>query len=477
LFKKLFFVLGTIAAVVLIILTVAVVVVYTKIDKTYISAQMADALNRQVYVEKLNVSIFSIVSGVEFSNITVSNFKTKQELQKLQGSPVSPADVFFSAEALFFKVKIPALLKRQVELRELVLFKPVLNLLGDRQGILNIDDLLKSGKRSADKEKKEPLGQPRLISLDDLPAALSIGEIGLKNGTINYTDCRFDQEAQIYNLTALAHDLKIDPRDLARKNEIKLKVETGIKTVGPMKTGSVQNFDFKISASGKIIPFDLQTRELDPEVILHVAVPDGEITGLQVFNSIASIPILGEYLSEQISFLKRKQQWKNSNQAGFDLRYKAGRAKLDNGKLAVREAEFLFDGEVNLESNELDVNLSMAMEKEINEAVKDSLDGKLEILFKSPDLKKYADTRKLAQIALAPLLNKDGKINLKAKVAGTTNKPDVRIIAPKLNSLNSVVKDMAGGLSVEIGRSAAKKNLKDDQQQMLNKAEEFFKRK
>ena len=143
---------------------------------------------------------------------------------------------------------------------------------------------------------------------------------------------------QIYKLTTLAHDINIDPKDLEKKDEVKLKLGMGIKTVGAMKTGSVQNFDVTIDATGKVIPFDVKTRLLEPEAILHIAIPDGEITGLQLFNAIAAIPILGDYLGEHISFLKDKQQWKGSSQNGLDLRYKADKAEITNGKLDLKEA-------------------------------------------------------------------------------------------------------------------------------------------
>ena len=131
-----------------------------KVDKTFISSQMAKALNRQVYIEKIDISIFSVLSGIEIKNVAISNFKTPQELENLQGKPVAAGDVFAGMEALRFKVKILPLLKRQVELKELVLYSPVINLSKNKQGVLNIDDLIKS-KKPADKEKKEPQAKSR----------------------------------------------------------------------------------------------------------------------------------------------------------------------------------------------------------------------------------------------------------------------------------------------------------------------------
>ena len=123
------------------------------------------------------------------------------------------------------------------------------------------------------------------------------------------------------------------------------------------------------------------------------------------------------------------------------------------------------------------MNLGMVMKKEINEAVKASLAKKIESAIKSPEVKKYADSKKLAETAMKPLLNKDGLIDLKTKVGGTTKKPDVKLTQPQLGSLSNVVKDAAGSVAIEAGKGAARQLLKEDQQKTLEDVEGLFKRK
>lgn len=475
--KKMLIAVGIFITIIIVLIVVAGVIVYTKVDKTFIASQMSKALNRQVYIEKINVNIFSILSGIEIKNVVISNFKTPQQLGNLQGKPVT-TDVFAGMESLRFKVKILPLLKRQVELKEFVLYNPVINLSKNRQGILNIDDLIKK----QDKEKKVPTEEPaKPVSVDDIPVAIAVGEIGMKDGTINYYDGENDQKIQIYKLTTLLHDINIDPKNLEKKDEIKLDFGMGIRTIGALKTGSVRSFDITIDAVGKIIPFDVKTRLLEPEAIIHIAIPDGEITGLQVFNSIASIPILGDYLGEYISFLKDKQQWKGAKENSMDLRYKADRAEITNGKLNLQEAKIIFDGMMNMKSKAIDMNAGIIMKKEINDAVKTSLAKKIDPLIKSPDIKKYTDSNKLATAAMQPLLNKDGMIDLKTKITGTTKSPVVRLTQPQLGSLGSVVKNAAGSVVIEAGKGAAKeavkKVLNEDQQKVLEGVEGLFNRK
>ena len=474
-FKKLLIAIGAIIAVIVVLVIVAGIFVYTKVNKEFIASQMAKTLNRQVYIEEIDVSIFSVLSGIEIKKVVISNFKTLRELESLQGKPVAAGDVFAGMESLRFKVKIMPLFKKQLDLKELVLYSPVINLSKNKQGVLNINDLIKSKKQ---KELQEPA---KPLTADEIPVDIVVGEIGMKNGTINYYDGEHDQKFQIYKLTTVAHDINIAPKELEKKNEVKLIFGMGIKTVGMMKTGSVRSFDITIDATGKMIPFDVRTRLLEPEVIIHIAVPDGEITGLQIFKSIAAIPILGDYLGEYISFLKDKQQWKDSSKTGMDIRYKAEKVEITNGKLDLNQAMIIFDGATNIKTKTVDMNLDMVMNKDINKPVQASLAKNIDSLIKSPDVKKYADSNKLAEAAMQPLLNKDGLIYLKTKVGGTMQKPDVKLTQPQLNTLGEVVKSAAGSVAIEAGKGVAKETVKkllnEDQQKVLDGVGGLFKKK
>ena len=477
--KKILITIGSLMAVILILIIAAGIVIIHKVDKTFIASQMSNILNRQVYIEKIDISIFSIVSGIEIKNVAISNFKTPQQLAALAGKPVAADDIFTSMEALRFKVRFLPLLHKQIDLKELVLHSPIINLTRSKQGVLNCNDLIKSKKqqpadKKVDLENKKEADKP--LTADDIPVAITVGEIGIKNGTINYHDGEFDQRFEIYKLTTLAYDINIDPKDLEKKDEIKLKIAMGIKTVGPMKTGSVQSFDITIDTTGKVIPFDVKTRLLDFEAILHVGFPDGQITGLQMFNSVAAIPLLGDYLGEYISFLKGKQQWKDSRASGVDIRYKAGRAQLSNGKLDLKEANLLFDGGVNTESKALDMNLDMVMNKEINESVKKGLAQKIESGIKNPEIKKYADSNMLASAAMQPLLNKDGLIDLQFKVGGTTKKTDVKLTKPQLDSVSSVIAKSGGSLATEAAKGAGKQLLGGGQKKLMDDVQNLFKK-
>ena len=142
--KKLLMTISAFIAVLVVLVIIAGAIIFTRVDKTFVAARMSESLNRQVYVEKIDVSLFCVLSGIEVKNVAVSNFKTPLELESLQGKPVQPGDVFAGMDAFRFKVKMLPLLARRVELKEVVLYSPVIHLFKNKQGVMNIDEDRKS---------------------------------------------------------------------------------------------------------------------------------------------------------------------------------------------------------------------------------------------------------------------------------------------------------------------------------------------
>jgi len=479
--KKILAILGGIIGFILLLVIIAGVAVILIVDKPFIEHQMRKALNRQVHIGDIDVGIFSIISGVEIKKVVISNYKTEKQLEALRDKPVAPGDVFVSAEAIRLKLKFLPLLKRQFQLRELVLYGPVVNIARGKGGGFNFDDLMRPKKLTpeerAELEKKkaeEAKEQKKPLTADDIPVAVTVGEVGVKNGVVNYYDGQFDQRFQVYKLTALVYDIKLDPKDLANNNSVKIKVYMGVRTVGPVKTGSVESFDITFDVNGSAKIFDLNTRRLEPEIALHAGSPEGQITGLQIFNTIAGNQVLGKYLGDALSFLKGKQSWKGSKLAYVDVWYKAGLAKLSNGNLKLQECRLLFDGAYNTYSKGLDVNLELELLKSRNEAVRVGLRRQIQSGLKRLGVDKYANEEKIVDAALKPLLNKNGLIYMKFKIAGTTSKPTATLTFPQLDSIDDIIKQIAGDVLIEAGKQAGKKLIEEGGKKLLKKLPKLF---
>ncbi len=145
--KKILIAIGLLIAAIVIIIVAAGIIIMRVVDKPFIESRISQALNRQVKIEKIDVSIFSLVSGIEIKKMVISNFKTPPELAALKDKPMEAGDVFVDMEALHFKVRFLPLVRKQFELDELVLYSPVIHLARSKQGVLNCDDLIKSKKQ------------------------------------------------------------------------------------------------------------------------------------------------------------------------------------------------------------------------------------------------------------------------------------------------------------------------------------------
>ena len=90
--RKILIAIGVLIVVVIILIVVAGIVVMRIVDKPFVESRISQALNRQVKIEKIDVSIFSIVSGIEIKNMVISNFKTPSELFAMKDKPVAAGD-------------------------------------------------------------------------------------------------------------------------------------------------------------------------------------------------------------------------------------------------------------------------------------------------------------------------------------------------------------------------------------------------
>jgi len=479
--KRLLKIFGGLIAFIVIIVIIAGVALMLFVNKGLIEGQMEKALSRHVEIKKISVGIFSIVSGVEVMQVKISNYKSPRELEALKGKPVPPGDIFVSMESLRLKLRLRPLLKKQFEIKELVLYGPVVNVVKSKDGAFNFDDLMRKKKPAGDetakleKKKSGQAAEPKKpFTADDIPVAVTVGEVGVKDGTLNYHDGKLDQRFQVYKLTALAYDIQIDPQNLEKKDRVKLKIYMAVKSVGPVKTGSVQSFDITLDAAGSAKPFDLKTRRLDPEVSLHAGSPEGEFTGLQILNTIAGNNVLGKYIGDQLSFLKGKQSWKGSDAASVDIWYKGGQARLSKGNLNIKEARLLFGGAVNINTKALDSDLELELKKERNGAVKTGIRKQVESGLKRLGAKKYANPDKIAEAAMKPLVNKEGMISMKFKVTGSMNKPDTALVHPQLGSLDDIIKQVAGDVLIEAGKEAGTKAVEKGGKKLLKKLPKLF---
>jgi len=439
--------LGILVGVLVILIIAASVVVMLVVDKEMIGGQMESVLHRHVTIDAIDIGLFSVVSGIEVAGVKISNYKTPDQLEALEGKPVSDNDLFAGLKRLSLKLEFLPLLSGSVQVGEFVLYEPVIRVVQYKNGTFNFSDLLKpeGEEKKAETKTAEPL------SADDLPVSIILGKIGVEQGEVTYLDKRVGRTLQIYDLTFLAHSADIDPSQLEKKNEVKLKFETGIKPKGRWKTGAVEYFDIGLAAKGSIKPFDSKTRLLDPEVSLEVGSPNGTLSGVKILEAIQSVKAIEQYTGK-LSFLQDEVTWK---EADMDVWYKAGNAKVSTGKIKGEDYTLDFSGTTNMDTKAIDLDLGMELGEEPSQALRASIEKKMQKELQG-DVGKYVSSEQLTDLVMKRLTNEDGKLFLKYKVKGTTTSPKPTLVEPTVPPLQALLKEMGGDVA-DIAKEAAKK--------------------
>jgi hypothetical protein len=484
--------IGVIIALILIVSIVVMIVV----DKEMVEEAMEGVLDRQVRIKEFSVGLFSALSGIEVRKIQISNYKSTKQLENLRAQPVTKEDLFVELEEFKFKISFIPLLFGNVVLNELMLYKPKINIVRYRNGAFNFSDLLipktlsPEEKKKLESERKKQIAKnakqvekrTEPITTDNLSLEVTVGKVGIENGQINLFDVATKQHTIVYNLTAKIYDIKIDPQHLNNKNQVNVFIDMGIKTVGQASKASVQSYDIGLQANGRIIPFDIKSRRLNPEILLKIGTPYCSITGLQIFDSMKTVSALQKY-SGEFDFLKKTIQWKN----GFiKIWYKNDLLKLQEGVIRTDDINLTYSGTVNIEDKRINLNTDLILDSKYTKKVQRSIKKKLDRRIKGK-LKKYVSAEKASEIAIKPFLNEEKKINVVYQITGTMDRPRVKMVKPVLGSLNAVIKDVTGDVAKmvedEVKREAEEKakklvdeKMKEWQKKVQEKMEEKLKK-
>jgi len=468
-----------------VIIIIAGIAAMIIVDKPFIEKQMEKQLHRQVRIGDVSGGLFSAISGFTVKEVKISNFKPEKEIESLKNKPVADSDIFASMKSFNFKISLPPLLTGKVVLNEIMLYNPQINIVRYKSGAFNFSDLLISKpmtpEEKAELEKKlreeaaKPKEEPKPLKADDLPVAINVGSVGMEDGNIVFNDLTSGQKLSIYKVTAKVYDIKIDPKDLEKNDNISLKIFAGIKTLSRPESGSVQSFDVAFDVTGTIIPFEKKTRIMNPEVSVKAGSPYGTVTGLQIFNEMINVEQVAKY-SGKFDFLKKEIDWKN----GFvKIHYKDNVATLADGKIANDEYSLVFGGTVNVATMNLNLNTDMTLAKKNTEKVK-AQTSKLAIKLITGKAKDYVKPEAVGDAAVKPMLNANGEIALKYAITGTASKPSVKLIQPKLGSLSDIVKDAvkdAAGNVKEQVKDAAKDKAKEKGAEAADKGKDKAKNK
>jgi uncharacterized protein involved in outer membrane biogenesis len=223
--KKLLIILG----VVVVLLAGAVAILVANLDKVvnsrkdYILAKAESALGRDVNIDDIGVTLRGGI-GVKLSTVTVSD------------EPDFSEAPFVTAKDLTVRVKLWPLIRKQVEVKRLVLNEPVINVIRDEQGVFNFAGIA----RSAAQPQTEGV-EARGSSGAAEPAAaatLALAFVDIEDGTLRYSDLQKKLELQVKRIdftaknAALGQEASIDFKAAVLADEQNVRLEG---TVGPVE--------------------------------------------------------------------------------------------------------------------------------------------------------------------------------------------------------------------------------------------------
>jgi uncharacterized protein involved in outer membrane biogenesis len=314
---------------ILLIVSIAIVVAvfninsYIRRNREYLVQQAEKAVGRQIQVENIEVNIWNGI-GIRFENF------------ELADDPAFSSEWFVRAKDLQANVKLLPLLRRDVQVKKLILNEPAINLIRNRHGVYNFSTIgpTEENKKGQAEVSRDKAARQR--------AAFLVSLVEISRGVVRYRDLGAGTDLPIQQL-----DLRVQDLDFKRPFPIKLaaaifapKQNVNLKMlIGPF---SAQSDYSKVALDGEVDigPLDLnQLKKAVPKMVS--ALPkDLEIGGI---FKVADLKLKGTLhdlaLNGSIEGTQGTVNYGKSFQkpAGIPLAVE-GVAHYSNDKLAIRQA-------------------------------------------------------------------------------------------------------------------------------------------
>jgi len=220
-----------------ILLVLLVLLVPFLVDLNAYQAQyipiIEDTLNRKVTLKDVRLTIWPRI-GARVAGFTVLD------------DPAFSTGTFASLKSLDVGVKLGPLLQKRVEVEEITLRDPIITVIKNSDGVMNISTL---GKKTAAKPEKPAPAPPAEGPLHVL-AMLAVDKVSLKGGRLVYTDQAAKTEYMLQDLEFLLKSVRLGQSPslylATTVQPFKLPVKMDGK-FGPLEeTADIQNFDFVI---------------------------------------------------------------------------------------------------------------------------------------------------------------------------------------------------------------------------------------
>ncbi len=207
--KKIAIVAGIVFGVIIIILAVLPFAVDLNKHKDMILAQIKSHTNRQVDFQSIRLTILTGL-GAEIDDLRITD------------DPAFSHEDFLSLKAARIKVAILPLLKKEIEIKTVVLKEPQIHIVRNSEGVFNFTTLLipKPGEKPEQKAP-EPKGTAAKTGAS---AALLVNNIMVKHGVITYCDDKLKPGAKPF----IVSDIDLESQDISMERPISFSLTASV---------------------------------------------------------------------------------------------------------------------------------------------------------------------------------------------------------------------------------------------------------
>ncbi|TAK64249.1 AsmA family protein [Methylobacter sp.] len=296
-------IVSTLAAIVLLLIAVVCILpfVFDPNDfKPEIAAAVKEKTGRELVLDgELKLSLFPWV-GVSTGKIALNN------TPEFQDRP------FTTIEESNVKVLLLPLLSKKVEVDRIVLKGLTLNLVRNKQGISNWDDLTTktvAPATVAGKQDEQPT--PKAA-----PATFTIGGIAIENAQINWDDLKTEKYIEIKDLNLntdkfafdepMAVAVSLTALDSRSKAVQTIKLSTELSVNEKLDAFALRHSDLQVTTSGETVPGKTLTTALTvADAALDMNQQTAKIYGLQLKSgdvTLAAVEMTGTSIKDKPSF-------------------------------------------------------------------------------------------------------------------------------------------------------------------------------
>lgn len=339
--KKIGIAIGGFFALILLVLIVGLVFAGSFITNSFLVKQIESNLNVRAHVEKVNINLFSALSGIEVEGIILAprDEVANKGIPLEERKPISSGTIQLGKADI--KISFLALLTKSLKVNKLVLKEPKISLTMYADGGNNLTALFKTPKtvngepnpalspealaEKAEAEReamKEALENPSgPFSIKSIPVAIQMGLVGIQNGDIAVNMQKSGQVIQVKGLDLELTDIDIDGSDLESHNKVDVNFDAEVTVIGKNKNEAAK---FLLDTNGKLTPFVVKTGLVNPVVRYNVKMlEDSFLSGFAAFDAISGeLPVLNQ---AGLKLDKLKEKAVLTKDVGFEVEYSNGK--------------------------------------------------------------------------------------------------------------------------------------------------------